>query len=52
MKVVGIGTELALGRVLKITREGVWLIVKGRTSWCRSRILKLKFLEVDYYVIC
>ena len=30
MKVVGIGTELALGKVLKITREGVMVDRQGK----------------------
>jgi hypothetical protein len=30
MKVVGIGTELALGKVLKITREGVLVDRQGK----------------------
>lgn len=30
MKVVGIGTELALGKVLKITREGVVVDRQGK----------------------
>lgn len=30
MKVVGIGTELALGKVLKITREGVLVDCQGK----------------------
>lgn len=30
MKVVGIGTELTLGKVLKITREGVMVDRQGK----------------------
>jgi hypothetical protein len=40
MKVVGIGTELALGRVLKITREGV--IVD-----CQGKNVTLSFADVE-----
>jgi len=40
MKVVGIGTELALGKVLKITREGV--VVD-----CQGKNVTLSFSDVE-----
>jgi len=40
MKVVGIGTELTLGKVLKITREGV--VVD-----CQGKNVTLSFSDVE-----